>query len=532
MYRRSLIKMIDHRYAFTGVGLAILISAIFLVRSIGKDFLPDTDEGSILYMPSTLPGLPSREAGWILQQMDGKLKAFPEVERVFGKLGRADTSTDPAPVTMVETTILLKPKSQWRNGMTKEKLIAEMDNSLQTLGYVNTWVQPIRARAMMQSTGIQTPVGIKVKGPDLTRVEEIAQEIEGLLRTFPGTKSVIAERISEGYYVDVQNDLERMAQHNVTVEEAMLTVRYAVGGDNVVGIRQPDNTVIPLSLQYSPEYLDTLEKVKTSPVVTEDGRSIPLGNIADVSVRKMPEMIRNDNGALAGYIYVDLQNVTAPDYVEKAKDFLSKNLSLPVGYSVEWTGVYQYTEDARGRLKYIIPLTLVIIFGLLMLAFRSVTETVLIMLSVPFALVGGVFLQWLLGYPMTTAVIIGYISLFAVAIQTGIIMVAFIREAIDKKGVNESYADAVVEGSAARLRPKLMTVATTLFSLFPIPFSQGTGMEILKPIATPSIGGMLTSTIHVLFMTPLLFVIQEDIRQFWRRRKARKQSGVEEHINA
>jgi copper/silver efflux system protein len=519
MYRRSLIKMIQHRYAFTGVGLAILISAIFLVRSIGKDFLPDTDEGSILYMPSTLPGLPSREAGWILQQMDGKLKAFPEVERVFGKLGRADTSTDPAPVTMVETTILLKPKSQWRSGMTKEKLVAEMDNSLQTLGYVNTWVQPIRARAMMQSTGIQTPVGLKVKGPDVSKVEEIAQEVEGLLRTFPGTKSVIAERISEGYYVDVQNDLQRMAAHNVTVEEAMLTVRYAVGGDNVVGIRQPDNTVIPLSLQYSPEYLDTLEKVKTSPVVTEDGRSVPLGDIADVSVRKMPEMLRNDNGDLAGYIYIDLQNVTAPDYVDQAKDFLSKNLNLPTGYSVEWTGVYQYTEDARGRLKYIIPLTLVIIFVLLMFAFKSITETVLIMLSVPFALVGGVFLQWLLGYPMTTAVIIGYISLFAVAIQTGIIMVAFIRESIDRKAANESYESAVVEGSAARLRPKLMTVATTLFSLFPIPFSQGTGMEILKPIATPSIGGMVTSTIHVLFMTPLLFVIQEDIRQYWRRRK-------------
>ena len=532
MYRKALIKMIHHRYAFTGVGLAILISALFLVRSIGRDFMPDTDEGSILYMPSTLPGLPSREAGWILQQMDGKLKAFPEVERVFGKLGRADTSTDSAPVTMVETTILLKPKSQWRSGMTKETLVAEMDNSLQTLGYVNTWVQPIRARAMMQSTGIQTPVGIKVKGPDLSRVEEIGQQIEGLLRPFPGTKSVIAERISEGYYVDVQNDLERMAQHGVTVEEAMLTVRYAIGGDNVVGIRQPDNTVIPLSVQYSPEYLDTLEKVKKSPVVTEDGRSIPIGEIADVSVRKMPEMIRNDNGALAGYIYIDLQNnVTAPDYVDQAKDFLSKNLNLPAGYSVEWTGVYQFTGDARARLKYIIPLTLVIIFVLLMLAFRSVTETILIMLSVPFALVGGVFLQWLLGYPMTTAVIIGYISLFAVAIQTGIIMVAFIREAIDRKAENESYADAVVEGSASRLRPKLMTVATTLFALFPIPFSQGTGMEILKPIATPSIGGMVTSTIHVLFMTPLLFVIQEDIRQYWRRRGALK-SGLEEHTDA
>ena len=523
VYRSALVAMIRRRYVFTLAGFAILLSAGWMLTGIGKDFMPETDEGALLYMPTTLPGLPAKEAGWILQQMDKKLKEFPEVERVFEKVGRADTSTDPAPMTMIETTILLKPRGEWRDGMTKASLVAEMDKAMQTVGYVNTWVQPIRARAMMQTTGIQTPVGIKVKGPDVAEIEKISQQIEGALRMFPGTKSVIAERISEGYYVDVQQDLDRMGAQGITVDEAMLTVRYAIGGDNVAGIREA-NTIVPLGLQYSSEYIDTIEKVRNVPVVTGDGRAVPLGSIADVSVRKMPEMVRNDNGELSGYIYIDLENVTAPDYVEQARVFLAQNVTLPDGYSMEWTGLYQYAEAARARLKYVVPITLVIIMGLLMMAFRSFTESTLIMLSVPFALVGGVFLQWMLGYPMTTAVIIGYISLFAVAIQTGIIMVAFIQEAIDRKTENQTYVDAVVEGSASRLRPKLMTVATTLFSLLPIPFMHGAGIEILQPIATPSIGGMLTSTIHVLFMTPCLFVIREDVRRLMARRRNRQTS--------
>jgi len=295
-------------------------------------------------------------------------------------------------------------------------------------------------------------------------------------------------------------------------------VRYAIGGDNVVSVKEPNNTVIPLSVQYSPEYTDTLEKVKNTAVVTADGRAIPLSQIADVSVRKMPEMLRNDDGNLSGYVYVDLQNVSAADYVDKARGFLAKNLTLPAGYSIEWTGLQQYTEAARARLRLIVPLTLVIIFGLLVMAFRSVSESILTMMSVPFAMVGGVFLQKALGYPMTTAVIIGYISLFAVAVQTGVIMVAFIREALARKTADQSYTDAVVDGSVTRLRPKLMTVATIVLSLSLIPFSTGTGMEIMKPIAAPSIGGMVSSTIHVLFMTPCLFVIVEDFRQYWRRR--------------
>jgi Cu(I)/Ag(I) efflux system membrane protein CusA/SilA len=388
-----------------------------------------------------------------------------------------------------------------------------MDQALQIIGYVNSWTQPINARVLMQDTGIQTSVGIKVKGNDIAVIETISKRVETLLRTFPGTTAVIAERISEGYFIDAKYDLQRMAQRGVTVDEAMSTIRYAVGGDNVVGIKQADQTTIPLSMQYSPEYIDTMEKIRSAPVITQDGRSLALKEIADVSVRKLPEMIRNDGGQQAGYIYVYLGNVTAPDYVEKAQQYLAKNIGVPTGYAIEWTGNYQYAAEARSRLWVVVPVTLVIIFALLLLAFNSAADSALIMLSVPFALIGGIFLQWRLGYPVTTAVIIGYVALFAVAIQTGIIMIVFIRQALSRRKDAESYMDAVIEGSTARLRPKLMTVAATVLSLLPIMFSSGQGMELMKPIATPTIGGMASSTIYVLFLIPCLFAIGEDIRR-------------------
>jgi len=520
-YRRALSVTLRFRYALLTLSALLLVPAFLLFQGFRHDYMPELEEGSILYMPTTLPGIPMREAGWILQQMDRKLKAFPEVERVFGKLGRADTATDSAPVTMVETTVLLRPKAKWRPGMTKDRLIAEMNDSLQIVGFANSWTQPMSTRALMQDTGIQTPVGIKVKGPEVATIEHVSKQIEDLLRNMPGTASVIAERISEGYFVDAVYDVDRLAAQDVTLTEAEATVRYGIGGDNVVNIPQTDQSRIPLALQYSGEYTDTLHKAGTVAVVTATGREVPLGDVADVGVRKLPEMLRNDNGQLAGYVYVYLSDVTAPDYVSRAQAALRKNLQLPDGYSVEWTGVYQYAEQARARLAYIVPLTLLIIFGLLWLAFRSLRDTLVIMLSVPFALVGGVFLQAALGYPVTTAVAIGYIALFAVAIQTGIIMIVFIHEALERRGGDESYLQAVITGSAARLRPKLMTVAATVLSLFPVMFSHGAGMELMKPIATPTIGGMVTSTIYVLFLIPCLYAVGDDIRRL-RTRRARR----------
>jgi Cu(I)/Ag(I) efflux system membrane protein CusA/SilA len=527
-YRGMLLKAIRFRYAVVGLSAALLTAAIVVMLGFEKDYMPEMDEGSILYMPTTLPGLPSREAGWILQEMDRKLKAVPEVERVFGKLGRADTSTDPAPVEMIEVTVMLKPRSQWRSGLTKGRLIAEMNESMQMVGYVNSWTQPIATRVIMQDTGIQTPVGIKVKGNDLDEVQRIAQDVERLLKDLPGTEAVIAERISEGYFVDAQLNLERMAQHGVTVDEALPTVRFAIGGDNVIGVRQPDQTVVPLAIQYSPEYLDTLEKVRNTPVVTDDGRSVPLSEIADVAVREAPEMIRNDNGQLAAYVYVYPRDITAPEYVDRARELLGQSLPLPPGYTLEWTGVYRYAEEARARLRIVVPVTLAIMFALLLMAFRSVADSWLIMLSAPFALVGGIFLQRALGHAMTTAVIIGYVSLFAVAIQTGIIMIEFIREALARRTDARTYMDAVVEGSVARLRPKLMTVATTVLGLLPIMLSTGSGLDITKPIATPTFGGMITSTVYVLFLIPCLFAIGADIRNRWPDRFA-AQPALEGH---
>jgi Cu(I)/Ag(I) efflux system membrane protein CusA/SilA len=521
-YRALLGAVIRQRYAFVGASALLLAGAGVLMTGFPRDYMPEMEEGSILYMPTTLPGLPTREAGWILQQMDRKLRAFPEVERVFGKLGRADTSTDPAPMTMVETTILLKPDSEWRDGMTKEALIDEMDAALQVVGFENTWTQPIAGRVMMQGTGIQSPAGIKVKGPDLQTIEQIAGQIEGALRALPGTRSVVAERISQGYFIDVENDLVRMAEQGVTVGEAILTTRFGIGGENVVEIRQSDDTTVPLSLQYSPEYLDTLEKVAQTPVLTVDGRAVPLSAIADVGVRKMPEMIRDDNGELAGYIYIDLDGVTGTDYVAGARRHLAATLELPDGYSLEWTGTHRYAEEARARLIWIIPLTMLITFLLLMLTFRSLPQTLLIMLSAPFALVGGVFLQWTQGYAVTTAVIIGYIAVLAVAVQTGIIMIEFIRDALDRRSQDQSYVDAVIQGSVARLRPKLMTVATTVLGLIPIMLATGSGFDITQPIAAPSVGGMVSSTLYVLFLIPCLFAIGDD----WRRRRASRSAAA------
>lgn len=518
-YRTLLIGAIRWRYVVVTSSVVLFVAAGVLMTAFQKDYMPEMEEGSILYMPTTLPGLPSKEAGWILQQMDKKLKAFPEVDRVFGKLGRADTATDPAPVEMIESTITLKPQSQWRDGMTKDRLIAEMNGAMQIAGYVNSWSQPIGTRVMMQDTGIQTPVGLKVKGPDLAVVEEVARKAEAQLKGLPGTQSVIAERISRGYFVDARLDLERLASNGVTVDEAMQTIQFAIGGDNLVNVRQADKTVVPLAIQYSPEYIDTLAKVRNTPIVTAGGASVALGDVADVAVKEAPEMIRNDNGALAGYVYVYLdRGVTAPEYVDRARAQLRSSLELPSGYTLEWTGLYQYAQAARATLRVVVPITLAIMFVLLVLAFRSIADSSLIMLSAPFALVGGVLLQWYQGYSMTTAVIIGYVSLFAVAIQTGIIMIEFIREALARRAPTQSYMEAVVEGSVTRLRPKLMTVGTTVLGLLPIMFATGSGMDITKPIATPTFGGMITSTVYVLFLIPCLFAIGDDLRQRWPQR--------------
>ena len=510
-YRHLLGKAIELRYPLLAASLAMLAAAAIVLLDLRKEFMPQMEEGSILYMPATLPGLPAKEAGWILQRVDKRLKEFPEVASVFGKMGRADTATDTAPVSMIESTILLKPQSEWRKGITKQQLIAEMDDAMQVIGYVNTWVQPIGARIAMQSSGIQTAVGVKVMGSDLATIEKLAREVEGLLQIFPHTKSVIAERISSGSFIDTRFDPVRMARHGVAADDAMLTVRYAIGGDNAVAVRDGNNLQVPLAIQYAPEYIDTLAKIRRSPVVMSAGGSVAIEEIADVAVRKMPEMVRNDDGELAGYVFVDTGDYNPTEYVEKARPFLEKNLVLPPGTSLQWTGEHEDTARVRARLALLLPLTLAAMFALLVAALRSVADSALVMLSVPFAFVGAVALQAALGYPLTTAVIVGYFALFAVAVQTGIIMVIFIRQALGRRAGGETYIDAVMAGSVARLRPKLMTVACTTLSLLPIMLVDGPGMEIMRPIAAPTVGGMVSSAIYVLFLIPCLFAVGHDI---------------------
>ncbi len=515
-YQKLLRFAIKYKYRFVAVNLLVLVLSLGVFGTFDRAFMPELEEGSILYMPTTLPGLPAKEAGWVLQEIDKKLKKFPEVKTVFGKLGRADTSTDPAPFTMVETTITLQKKQHWRPGMTMKKLIKEMNDEMKFTGFVNTWTQPIRGRVDMQTTGIQTPVGIKVKGKDISEIEKLSKKVEMLLKSFPGTGSVIAERISDGYFIDVQFDYEKLAAHGIPVDEAMLYVQFALGGDNVAWIKR-ENRLVPLSVQYAVDYISTVDKIKELMVITPDGGQLPISEIASVEVRKLPEMIRDEDGHLTGYIYIDIKGIGATSYVERAKSYISKKLPMPGGYWLEWAGQFQYEKAARKKLTVVIPITLAIIFLLLLFSLRSVSDSLLIMLSIPYALVGGIWLQWVVGYPMTIAVTIGYLGIYTVAVQTGIIMIIFIRQAANKRitkgGIGyQEMVEAVIEGSSLRLRPKLMTACTTMFSLVPVMLSSGQGIEIMKPIAAPTVAGMLTSSICVLFLIPCLYVIVQDIK--------------------
>jgi len=438
------------------------------------------------------------------------LKKFPEVQMVFGKLGRADSATDPAPFTMIETTITLHPKSQWRPGITRERLVEEMNREMQIPGFANAWTQPIRGRVDMQSTGIPSQIGLKIKGGNLQIIESIAKEIEALLAGLPDTQSVIAERISDGYFIDTQFDLEKLAQWGIPLDEALLFVKYALSGENVASIRQGDR-LVPLNLQYAVDYIDTVEKISHLSVVTPDKKLISLSEIATVQIIKFPEMVRNENGLLTGYLYIETLGINAGEYVKQAKKLIEEQLDLDDGYQIEWAGQFLQEMEARKRLLVIIPITLLLIFALLKCTFKSTIDSILLMFSIPFAMIGGIWLQWFLGYPMTVAVWVGYIALFAVAVQTGIIMVIFIDQALERNKRENSSPDrmaienAIIEGSVLRLRPKLMTVITTLLSLLPVMLFSGSGLEIMKPIATPTVGGIITSTFYVLFLIPCLY---------------------------
>jgi Cu(I)/Ag(I) efflux system membrane protein CusA/SilA len=490
---------------------------------LGSEFMPELDEGDLMYMPTTLPGLSIGKAQELLQQTDRMIRRVPEVKQVFGKIGRADTATDPAPLTMIETVIQLKPRSDWREGIDLERLIQELDSQVDIPGVTNAWVMPIKTRIDMLATGIKTPVGIKVAGPDLQEIERIGREIEQLVMQLPGTVSAYSERVTGGRYIDIIPDRDAAARYGLNISDINQVIAAAVGGFNltrtVEGLER-----YPVNLRFPREQRDDLEKLRALPLVTPTGAQIPLAQIAEVKIVDGPPMLKSENGRLNGWTFVDIRDVDLGSYVASARQAVSEGVSLPQGYSVTWSGQYEYMLRAKERLSQIIPLTLVIIFVLLYLAFRHAGEAVMVMASLPFALVGGFWLIFLLDYNLSVAVGVGFIALAGVAAEFGIVMLLYLDNALKQRErlgqvTPQVLREAIMEGAVLRVRPKAMTVAVIVAGLIPIFLSQGTGSEVMSRIAAPMIGGMITAPLLSLFVLPVVYYL-------WKRRGLRLASSA------
>jgi Cu(I)/Ag(I) efflux system membrane protein CusA/SilA len=502
------------KWAALLVNFAVVPLTIPLLFTIGSEFMPPLYEGSQLYMPTSPPGLSITEATRLLQVQDKILRSFPEVETVFGSVGRGTTSTDNTPMGMVNTTVTLKPREQWPPGMTLETLQADMDTALQFPGFPNVWTQPIRNRLDMLLTGIKTTVGIKILGPNLDEIQRLGEEIERALQPVPGTRSVYAERVAQGYFTDIQINRQAISRHGLTVGDVQEVIEAAIGGQNVTRTIEGRERY-PVNVRYERGFRQDLPDLDRVLVKTPMGAQVPLAELATITLAPGPAMIRDESAQLAGYVYLDTVTRDIGGYVDAAKRAVADHVKLPPGYTLQWTGQYEFQVRARERLKILIPLVFFIIFMLLYMTFHSVAEASIVMLSVLYAMTGGVILQWLLGYNFSVAVWVGYIALYGVAVQTGVVMVVYLHEALDRrlrKGGEITPADirqATIAGSVLRLRPKLMTVSVVMAGLVPIMWSTGVGSDIMKPIAAPIIGGMVTSTIHVLIITPVIFYIMK-----------------------
>ncbi len=503
---------IKHRNLVVILALISMVITVPAFMMMGSEFMPPLNEGAILYMPTTLPGLSVTEATKLLQTQDKILKSFVEVERVFGKAGRANSSTDPAPFSMMETTVVLKDRKYWRPAMTWEKLIAEMDSKMKIPGTTNAWTMPIKARIDMLTTGVRTPVGIKIYGSNLDEIEKIGTRIEQVLKQVPGTRSVYAERVAGGYFVDFDLKRKELARYGLTVADAEDVIMSAIGGENISTTVEARERY-PINVRYSREFRDNLDGLKRVLVTTMEGKHIPLAQIADISLKSGPAMIRDENGHLSGYVYVDMSGRDIGSYVADAKKAVREQIHLPTGYSLSWSGQYEYMQRVKDRLKIFVPLTIFIIFILYFFTFKSVIETLIVMMSVPFALIGGIWYLFFLRYNMSIAVWVGLIALAGVAAETGSIMIVYLDEAYARrktvgkmKNLSDLY-DAVMEGAVQRLRPKLMTVGANIFGLMPVMLSVGTGADVMKRIAAPLIGGLTSSTILTLFVLPAIYTI-------------------------
>jgi Cu(I)/Ag(I) efflux system membrane protein CusA/SilA len=513
---RPVIKAVMRAKTFVILlALVVLGVTIWPARQLGTEFMPNLNEGTLLYMPTTLPGISVTKSGELLQTEDRIIRSFPEVASVYGKAGRAETATDPAPSEMVETVINLKPKEEWRKGVTLDSLTAEMDRALQFPGVSNAWTQPIKARIDMLSTGIRTPVGVKVIGADLNEIDTLARQIEKVLKVVPGTSSAYAERGIGGYYLDVVPDREALARYGIMVQDVQDVVATAMGGQTVTTTvegrqRFSVNMRYPRDLRSDPETISHNVLVQMP-----GGGAVPLGEVAKVSLSRGPTTIRTENGQLASYIYVDIRDRDLGGYIEDAKKAVQASITFPPGAYVVWSGQYEYLERATARLKLVVPITLSIIFLLLYLNFRSLTETLIVMLSLPFALVGGLWLMWWLGFNLSVAVVVGFIALAGVAAETGVVMLIYLNQAyaeVQARCAAEGRAltradlyEAIMEGAVERVRPKMMTVVAIMAGLLPIMWSTGTGSEIMQRIAVPMIGGMVSSTLLTLIVIPAIY---------------------------
>ena len=492
--------------------IAVLVVLVTLIplKKLGTEFMPPLNEGDLLYMPTTLPGISITKAKELLQQTDKIIKQFPEVHHVFGKIGRAETATDPAPLSMIETTIMLKPEDQWRPGMTIKKLIDEMDAAIQFPGLTNAWTMPIKTRTDMLATGIKTPVGIKIAGNDLEILQELGRQVESAVSNIPGTLSVYSERVVGGNYFDFEIDREQAARYGLTTGDIQDVIQTAIGGMNITTTIEGRERY-PINLRYSRDLRDDINKLQRVLISTPQGQHIPMAQVAKIVIKKGPPAIKSENARLNAWVYIDLKGIDIGTYVENAKQVIAKEISLPPGYSLFWSGQYEYMERAQARLKLVIPFTLLIIFLLLYLNFQNITESLIVMLSLPFSLVGGIWYIYYLDYNLSVAVVVGFIALAGLAAEIGVLVLVYIDLEFQRKMKTGSITnlhdlrEVVFKGISERIRPILMAVSATFAGLLPIMWGSGTGSEIMQRIAAPMVGGMVSATLLTLIVIPALY---------------------------
>ena len=501
------------RFPVTTLLFAVLITLLGSIplKQIGSEFMPPLDEGDLMYMPTTYPGISIGKARELLQQTDKLIRTVPEVENVFGKVGRAETATDPAPLTMIETFIQLKPRDEWRQGLTTEGLKQELDALVKLPGVTNAWVMPIKTRIDMLATGIKTPVGIKVAGPDLDMIQQIGQQLESILAEVPGTASVYSERVAGGRYIKVDIQREKAARYGLNIAQVQQVVATAIGGMNVAqtveGLER-----YPINLRYPQDYRDSPERLALLPIVTPSGQVVSLGDVAQVYIEQGPPGIKSENARLNGWTFIDIENVDVGGYVEEAREVVQAQLDLPAGYSVTWAGQYEYMQRAKAKLTYVVPLTLMLIVVLLYMNFRSFAEVFIIILTLPLAMVGGVTLMWLEGYNFSVATAVGFIALAGVAAETGVIMLQYLKQSYQEQAAKvgaalsrQQLSTAILEGASLRVRPVMMTAIATIVGLVPVMYGTGTGSEVMSRIAAPMVGGMVTAVLLTLMVLPVLY---------------------------